>query len=156
MAQKVLVTMTCDMHEGEVEATETVAFGLDGSNYEIDLCDEHASDLREKIAPMVGAARAIRSSGRPTGNRAGTRARAAGHTGPDPAEVRAWATANGFTVPERGRLPKEVTTAYAAAHGAAKAEAPKVEDKAEEKATTSEDKPARKRNGGKAAEKATG
>lgn len=43
----------------------------------------------------------------------------AGHV-PDPepttAEVRAWARANGLTVPDRGRLRPEVWTAYRAAH----------------------------------------
>ena len=32
------------------------------------------------------------------------------------AEIRAWARDNGFTVPERGRLSKEVHEAFAAAH----------------------------------------
>lgn len=32
--------------------------------------------------------------------------------------IRAWATANGITVPSRGRIPREVLTAYNQAHGA--------------------------------------
>jgi hypothetical protein len=35
---------------------------------------------------------------------------------PRPAEVRAWATAHGFDVSDRGRIPRHVVTAYEAAH----------------------------------------
>ncbi|MDP9101675.1 MAG: Lsr2 family protein, partial [Actinomycetota bacterium] len=57
MAQKVQVLLVCDLHEGEVEGTETVSFGLDGSTYEIDTCSSHAASLRDAFAPFVGAAR---------------------------------------------------------------------------------------------------
>lgn len=36
--------------------------------------------------------------------------------GPSPAEVRAWARANGIAVPDRGRLPDAVRQACLAAH----------------------------------------
>ncbi|MGW5521728.1 Lsr2 family DNA-binding protein [Gordonia sp. NPDC003950] len=37
-------------------------------------------------------------------------------TTPDPAQVREWATANGYSVSARGRLPRNVVDAYDAAH----------------------------------------
>ena len=57
MAQKVQVLLVCDLHDDETEGTETVAFALDGSSYEIDLCEEHAGALRDDLASYVGAAR---------------------------------------------------------------------------------------------------
>lgn len=35
---------------------------------------------------------------------------------PDGKKVRAWANANGFTLPERGRMPQDVHDAYRSAH----------------------------------------
>ena len=58
MSQRVQVLLVCDLHDGdEVEGTETVAFGLDGASYEIDVCDEHAEELRDSFAVFVGVAR---------------------------------------------------------------------------------------------------
>ena len=57
MAQRVQVLLVCDLHDDEVEGAETVAFGLDGSSYEIDVCEDHAAELRDAFAPYVGAAR---------------------------------------------------------------------------------------------------
>lgn len=36
MAQKVNVTLTCDLEDGDKPATQTIAFGVEGSAYEID------------------------------------------------------------------------------------------------------------------------
>lgn len=41
-------------------------------------------------------------------------------TTPDTAAVRAWARENGYEISDRGRLPAEVTEAYAAAHPSGK------------------------------------
>ena len=41
MAQKVHITLEDDLDGGD--ATETVAFGLDGRSYEIDLNDKNAA-----------------------------------------------------------------------------------------------------------------
>jgi hypothetical protein len=57
MAQKVQVLLVCDLHDGEVEGTETISFGLDGSSYEIDVCDDHAAEVRDAFATYVGSAR---------------------------------------------------------------------------------------------------
>ncbi|MCW2585952.1 MAG: Histone protein Lsr2, partial [Frankiales bacterium] len=57
MAQRIQVLLVCDLHDDEVEGTETISFGLDGSSYEIDVCDEHAAQLRDSFASYVGAAR---------------------------------------------------------------------------------------------------
>ena len=119
MAQKVQVLLVCDLHDGEVEGTETIAFGLDGSAYEIDVCEAHAGELRDAYAPYVGAARrAGRTPGAPAQRRAGRSAARAG--GGDKnrvvADIREWARKNGHQVNERGRIAATVLQAYEAAH----------------------------------------
>jgi hypothetical protein len=109
MAQKVNIVLVDDIDESE--AAETVSFGLDGREYSIDLNSEHATALREALAPYVAHARPVSGRGKRGGGRT-----AAATTGPAPAEVRAWARENGFDVPDRGRVSQEVRDAYAAAH----------------------------------------
>ena len=55
MAQKTVVTLTDDI-DGKT-ADETVKFGLDGINYEIDLRRANAEKLREALRPYQDAAR---------------------------------------------------------------------------------------------------
>ena len=111
MAQRVHVVLVDDLDGGD--AAETVSFGLDGVDYEIDLSDKHAGELREALALYVGHARR-------TGGRRRTAAKAAagagGKGGPSAAEIRDWARENGWDVPARGRVSAEVREAYAAAH----------------------------------------
>ena len=120
MAQRVQVMLVCDLHADEVEGAETIAFGLDGSAYEIDVCDAHAAELRDACAPYVGAARrAGRSPVAPSQRRGGRAAgRAAGSADKNRvSEIREWARANGHQVNERGRIPATVVEAYEKAHG---------------------------------------
>ena len=55
MAQKVQVLLVDDLDGSE--ATETVAFGLDGTSYEIDLSSGNAGKLRKELAHYVKHAR---------------------------------------------------------------------------------------------------
>jgi hypothetical protein len=119
MAQRVQVTLVCDLHDDEdTPANENVTFALDGSSYEIDLCDDHAAELRDAFAPYVGVARRLtgRTGSRTTGTarRTGRGRRGASTGGADPADVRAWARSNGVAVSERGRIPASVLEQYAA------------------------------------------
>jgi hypothetical protein len=54
----------------DARTTETVTFGLDGRNYEIDLPDQEAERLRATLAPYISAARRVRGRSRHTGGRA--------------------------------------------------------------------------------------
>jgi len=120
MAQRVNVVLVDDIDGSE--AAETVVFGLDGAQYEIDLSADNADSLREALAPYVGHGR--RAGGRrrssagggraPAGRSGGTSGGNAG--GASAADVRAWARENGWDVPERGRVAGEVREAYDAAH----------------------------------------
>ncbi|GHA02132.1 Lsr2 family protein [Streptomyces echinoruber] len=105
MAQKVVVTLFDDIDGSE--AAETIAFGLDGRYYEIDLNQANARELRKALAPYVEAGRKKARSGK---------AYRQTEVAPDPAAVRAWAQAHKMDIPARGRIPKKVYEAFAAAH----------------------------------------
>ena len=109
MAQRVNVVLVDDIDGND--ASETVSFALDGVDYEIDLSDEHAAQLREALALYIGHGR--RTGGR---RRSGRRSSAAPEGGPSAADIRAWAREHGYEVPERGRVSAEVREAYAAAN----------------------------------------
>ncbi|MFD7321491.1 Lsr2 family protein [Streptomyces sp. NPDC059875] len=106
MAQRVVVTLFDDIDGGE--AAETVAFGLDGKTYEIDLNPANAKKLRKALAPYLAAGR------KQTGKASAASVASYKHTAlaPDPAAVRAWAQSNKMDVPARGRIPKRVYEAF--------------------------------------------
>lgn len=108
MAQRVHVILEDDMDGSS--ADETVAFGLDGTTYEIDLSAKNAEKLRESLAAYIGVARRASRGG---GTRRSGRSRTGGTSASD---VRDWARANGFSVSDRGRVSAEVRSAYDAAH----------------------------------------
>jgi Lsr2 len=115
MAQRVNVVLVDDIDGSE--AAETVTFGLDGVQYEIDLSAENADKFRDVLAPYVGHAR--RSGGRRRsagGARSNGSAAASSRSGASAADIRAWARENGWDVPDRGRVSAEVREAYDAAH----------------------------------------
>jgi hypothetical protein len=83
VAQKIQVLLIDDLDGSE--AAGPVRFGLDGTEYEIDLNAGHARALRDALARYVSAAR--RAGG---GARRPARAgRGAPGSGPNPTEVRA-------------------------------------------------------------------
>jgi hypothetical protein len=114
MAQKVQVLLVCDLCTDDTEGTETLSFAVDGSAYEIDVCDTHAAELRDSFATYVGSAR---RAGRVASGaaRRGRPARQAGGQERTVA-IREWAKKNGPKVSERGRLSAAVLSAYDAAH----------------------------------------
>jgi hypothetical protein len=95
------------------ECGETITFGMDGSAYEIDVCEAHGKELRDAYAPYVGAAR---RAGRPAGGQ--RRSSRAARTGAvnQVAQIREWARNNGHKVSERGRISATLRQAYDAAH----------------------------------------
>lgn len=105
MAQRVQVILEDDIDGSTAE--ETIRFGLDGVDYEIDLSEANAEKLRSDMAQWVGHARRL-ARGRAT-------ATASGRKAGSPTEIRAWAQANGIEVNARGRVPASVREAYEAA-----------------------------------------
>lgn len=109
MAKRTVVLLEDDIDGSE--ATETISFALDGREYEIDLNEGHASELREALARFTTAGRQI-SGGR---GRPAARMKPS-HGGPDAKAVRLWAAENGIQVNTRGRIQADVVKRYEAAH----------------------------------------
>jgi Lsr2 len=109
VAQKVQIILVDDLDGGP--ATETVAFALDGTGYEIDLSATNAAALREAFARYVGSARKVGSRGR--GRASGRRPSGADSR---TADIRAWARGRNLKVSDRGRIPADVVASYDAAH----------------------------------------
>ena len=111
VAQKVQTLLIDDLDGSAAEGT--VRFGLDGTEYEIDLNAEHAQQLRDTLAAYVRAGRRVSGgSRRPArGGRRGAASR------PNTTEVREWAKAQGIEVKDRGRAPAELVVKFKAATG---------------------------------------
>ena len=97
-----------DLEGGPAE--ETVQFGLDGRQYEIDLSTANAEKLREALRPYAAAGR--RAQGK-SGRATGTRSSSSGSS--ETGKIRAWAKENGHPVSDRGRIHQSVKDAYYAA-----------------------------------------
>jgi hypothetical protein len=113
MAQIREVRLIDDL-DGEA-ADETIEFGIDGKNYEIDLSKENASKLRDALASYVAAAR--RSGGRRSRGSSGGAGGGGGARRPSidreqNQAIRDWARKRGMKVSDRGRIPAEVLDAY--------------------------------------------
>jgi hypothetical protein len=106
MAQRVQIILEDDYDGGVAE--ETVSFGLDGAEYEIDLSSKNAANLRDALAPWLGHAR--KTGGRR--KRGGSKQSGSSST----SDIRAWALANGHDVSSRGRVSADVREAYEKAH----------------------------------------
>ena len=107
MAKSVQVVVSDDLDGSD--GAETVNFGFDGVNYEIDLGERNRAKFEKVIAPYIEAGRRIRGSRRTSPTRqAGSRI--------DRAAVRSWAKDQGLHVSERGRISSEIMAQYEAAH----------------------------------------
>jgi hypothetical protein len=104
MAQRIQTLLIDDLDGSE--AAGTVRFGLDGTEYEIDLSAAHSDELRKALERYIAHAR-----------RAGGTARGAarsrrGGAAVDTAKVREWAKGQGIEVKDRGRVPADVLEQY--------------------------------------------
>jgi len=109
MAQKVKIILVDDVDGGS--ADETVRFGLDGSNYEIDLSDANARQLRAALEPYLAKGRKVNARATKGGRQA------APARSQDVGLIRQWARENGYEVRERGRIQAEIQEAYHRANG---------------------------------------
>jgi hypothetical protein len=109
--QKVEVQLEDDLTGGP--ADETVMFGVDGREYEIDLNAKHAATFRKQLAAFVERARLVRRQrSRLIARSAASRERSR--------RIRDWADRQGFEVAEHGRLPAHVIEEYERAHADAR------------------------------------
>jgi hypothetical protein len=91
-------------------ADETLRFGIDGSEYEIDLNDKNAARFHKLLAPFVERARrAGRVPRRAVRRTAASRRRSR--------DIRMWARRQGIELSERGRIPSSVVERYEANTG---------------------------------------
>lgn len=109
MAQRVQIILEDDF-DGTA-ADETVLFGLDGAEYEVDLSVENAQGLRDALAPWVAVAR--KTGGR---RKRVTAPASKSPAGSSTSDIRAWAQANGHEVSSRGRVSADIREAYEKAH----------------------------------------
>jgi hypothetical protein len=103
MAKKITVKLQDDLDGGL--AAETVRFGMDGAEYEIDLSKKNAAAFRRKLAPFIDHAR---KAGRGQRRRPARTAASRDRSG----SIRAWAQAHGIAVSARGRIPASVVKRY--------------------------------------------
>jgi hypothetical protein len=108
MAQQHIVKLVDDIDGAP--AAETVQFGLDGSQYEIDLTAKNAAKLRDALAAYVANAR--RARGGRTAPAARRTTRSARSDREQLQAVREWARKNGYKVGDKGRIPGQVLEAY--------------------------------------------
>lgn len=118
MARKTTIVFEDDLTGELLEEGhgQTLAFGLDGQGYEIDLSGDNAGQLRADLRRYIGAGRKVSTTrGSGSGRRSGTGGSPrAGRQ--QTAAIRDWARENGVEVSDRGRIPSAVIEAYNAAH----------------------------------------
>lgn len=102
MASRTVLVLTDDTDGSEADVT--MKFGLDSTQYEIDLSEANAKKLLGTLDPWMKAARK-------TGGRKGRRGGGTNGKGEVKA-VREWAKKQGLNVSERGRVSAEVRQAY--------------------------------------------
>lgn len=105
MAQKVKIILIDDLDGGEAE--ETVRFGLDGVQYEMDLSSSHAKELRGALSLYVAGARRSTQAAKTRG--------VVPARNQEASQIREWARANGYNVSSRGRVNSEIVDAYRSA-----------------------------------------
>jgi Lsr2 len=108
VAQKVQTLFVDDIDGSDADGT--IRFGLDGTDYEIDLNTENAQALRDALARYISAGRRASASTRQV--RSGRKAPA---NAVNTTAVRVWAKAQGLEVKDRGRVPAELMVKFKAA-----------------------------------------
>lgn len=105
MATQTHVTIVDDI-DGSV-AVETVAFGLDGATYEIDLNEKNAKKLRDLLANYTANARQVggRSTRSKTRSAKSTRASGTGNNKEQLAAIREWAASRATRSPPAVGFP---------------------------------------------------
>lgn len=100
MAKKTIVSVESDV-SGKSPA-DTVAFGWDGYQYEIDLTDQEKEEFGKRFSDLIELSRVKgkRANGKPRPARSNLEA--------SPSTVREWARSQGLDVPKRGRIPADI------------------------------------------------
>jgi hypothetical protein len=109
MAQKVVLIDDIDDIDGS-EAAETLTFSYRGTQYEVDLSQEHIDELEKALVPIIKVARQVQTTPPPRRRRAAAEGR---RTPPvSTQEIRKWAREQGLEISDRGRIPAEIAERY--------------------------------------------
>jgi hypothetical protein len=109
MAQQIQTVFIDDIDGGKAEGT--VRFGLDGTEFEIDLSSKHTKELRAALDKYIPHARKV-GAGRRASARNGRKPSTV-----DTVAVRTWARDHGIDIKDRGRVPADVVQQYQVAVG---------------------------------------
>jgi hypothetical protein len=118
MAQKVQILLIDDIDGSD--ASETVSFGLDGVDYEIDVNEKNALALRSAVLGYAEHGRRLKKGSRKSPGLSPVRVSGSNSTAVpkhSAKEIRDWARTNGIDIPDRGRVPQEVRNQFEAAVG---------------------------------------
>ena len=110
MARKVEVRLIDDLDSSA--ADESVTFGLDGSDYAIDLSAKHAKELRGALEKYIGVAQRVGRGRGTSAARAGRRTSRADRE--QNQAIREWAQRKGMDIAPRGRISQAVLDQYRA------------------------------------------
>ena len=115
MARKVVVELVDDIDETVFgEDGESIRYGLDGVEYQIDLKDEHATEFRQVLEYYI--AHSTRVGGRKHRSDRPANLTTAKRPRSETQKIRAWAIEQGYELSSRGRIPAEIEDAFHAAH----------------------------------------
>jgi hypothetical protein len=117
VAKRTIHVLVDDLDGGDAE--ETVKFGIDGIQYEIDLSKKNANKMREALSAYVEAGTKVGRGGVLAGGRAAaTRGRSGAASDRDQNKaIREWAQSKGIKVSDRGRIKQEIVDRYNAEAG---------------------------------------
>lgn len=116
MAKRVIHELIDDI-DGK-PADETVAFSLDGIQYQIDLSKKNAARLRTTLEPFLTASTKVGRAAAMAGRGRETRRRSSARSDRDQTRaIREWAVAKGIAVSDRGRIKQEIVDRYHAEAG---------------------------------------
>lgn len=116
MAKETITRLIDDLDKSE--ADETVKFGLDGVQYEIDLSAKNASKLREALRPYVEAGTKIGKVTSTVSRVSPSRRRSSQAADREQNRaIRQWARSQGKEISDRGRIPEEIVAEYHASAG---------------------------------------
>lgn len=109
-----IVERVVDDVDGRSPADETVRFGLDGVEYEIDVTGKHADELRSAFASYITAGRRLGRSSSAVSRRPSSApgVQAVREARERRATIREWATRRGIALNGAGRLPDAVVRDY--------------------------------------------
>jgi len=112
VAKRTIHVLVDDLDGGD--ADETVKFGLDGIQYEIDLSKKNANKMRDLLSPYLSAGTKVGRGGLVAGGRGGGRSGRGGAAvdRDQNKAIREWAQSKGHKVSDRGRIRQEIVDLY--------------------------------------------